>query len=394
MRNHLLTFMALSVAQCSLLSSAHAAPQAERVDIEKAIRSNNAEELSQVLKTLGQNGAGRDAHELTFYRALYELKRDQYDTAIGIFSSIPSSSAYYLDARNNIAAIHAMQGRSELAKSTLEETLNSSQPLAIIHKNLNNLKSHLAFKGYASALQAMDSAKNTKPSLVILSGNLVREQHLAALATGKDKNLASAPSTGETSTKVAEPALSAEINKTKTTEIGKTMTPPPSPTETTSRKTTETNSKAAPASAALPASPEVKSSSKPAKPDTPAGSASDEEQIKAVKQALNDWSAAWEKKDIERYIKSYSDDFTPSDGKSHASWARDRQDRILSKGSIRIRLSKLDVSMLSSTHARIRFRQHYDSDKLKTSSEKTIEMKWIDRRWLITLERTPESSRK
>jgi len=127
---------------------------------------------------------------------------------------------------------------------------------------------------------------------------------------------------------------------------------------------------------------------------TPAANTEEAELIQAATQALQLWAQAWEKKDMDRYLKSYVPGFTPNDGKSHAEWVKDRQDRILSKGQIKIQISQVDAKLVNKNTIKLRYRQNYQSDKLKVSSVKVIEMKWQDQRWLITSERSAGGAQK
>jgi murein L,D-transpeptidase YafK len=166
------------------------------------------------------------------------------------------------------------------------------------------------------------------------------------------------------------------------------------PPKTTVAAATPSATPAAPAATA-PNAKERASDSKPAPPErAPAASAEEAELTQAATQALQMWAQAWEKKDMDRYVKSYVPGFTPSDGKSHAEWVKDRQDRILSKGQIKIQISQVEATLVNKNTIKLRYRQNYQSDKLKVSSVKLIEMKLQDQRWLITKERSAGGAQK
>lgn len=282
-------------------------------ELAQALRRNNVEDLARSVEALASKHSGRDASETTFYRAMLELRRDRLDAALSLFASIPSSSAYFFDARNNMGAIFVRQGKLDLAKATLEEALQTQPALAMLHRNLGNLRAHMASKRYAAALQMLETPSAERLQLVLLTGPLAR---------------------------ASEP------------------TPPGATAE--------------------PVAPAAKEEA----PTTATAS--------AAQAALLAWRAAWEGKDLERYFGAYAQDYSPNDGKSRGAWLKDRQDRITSKGNIRIRLEEIEVQVLSTQHVRMRFRQHYDSDRFKSSSRKIMEMKWLDQQWRITLERTAE----
>lgn len=356
-------------------------------EVESALRTNNTEQLNDLLKRLSQ--AKGDVFELNFHKGLIQLKREQYDAAMAHFSVIPSSSPYYLAARNNIATIYAAQGKLNDAKATLEQALKSNQPLELMYNNLNNLKTHLASKNYASALQLLEPAKNNKLSLVVSTNGLAQysPKVVAAAPAPTAAPVATAPTTtGTTGTTGTTSAATTE---------GAAKATDPVPPKTPVAAATPSAAPAAPAATA-PNAKERASDSKPASPPekAPAASAEEAELTQAATQALQMWAQAWEKKDMDRYVKSYVPGFTPSDGKSHAEWVKDRQDRILSKGQIKIQISQVEATLVNKNTIKLRYRQNYQSDKLKVSSVKLIEMKLQDQRWLITKERSAGGAQK
>jgi tetratricopeptide (TPR) repeat protein len=351
-------------------------------EVESALRTNNTEQLNDLLKRLSQ--AKGDVFELNFHKGLIQLKREQYDAAIAHFSVIPSPSPYYLAARNNIATIYAAQGKLNDAKATLEQALKSNQPLELMYNNLNNLKTHLASKNYASALQLLEPAKNNKLSLVVSTNGLA--QYSPKVVAAAPAPTAAPVATAPTTTGTAGTTSAATTEGAKATE--------PVPPKTTVAAATPSATPAAPAATA-PNAKERASDSKPTPPErAPAASAEEAELTQAATQALQMWAQAWEKKDMDRYVKSYVPGFTPSDGKSHAEWVKDRQDRILSKGQINIQISQVEATLVNKNTIKLRYRQNYQSDKLKVSSVKLIEMKLQDQRWLITKERSAGGAQK
>ncbi len=344
-------------------------------EVESALRTNKAEQLNDLLKRLSQ--AKGDVFELNFHKGLIQLKREQYDAAITHFSVIPSSSPYYLAARNNIATIYAAQGKLTDAKATLEQALKSNQPLELMYNNLNNLKTHLASKNYASALQLLEPAKNNKLSLVVSTNGLAQYSPKVVAAAPAPT---AAPATTATTTTGTTSAATTE-GSAKATE--------PVPPKTTVAAATPSAAPAAPA-VNSPNTKERVSDSKPAtQPEkAPAASSEEAELTQAATQALQLWAQAWEGKDMDRYLKSYVPGFTPSDGKSNAEWVKERQDRILYKGQIKVQISQIEATLVNKNTIKLRFRQNYQADKLKVLSVKLVEMKLQDQRWLITSERS------
>lgn len=333
-------------------------------DLEKILKSSNAQEVERLLKEI--KNSGRNGFESDFYRGLIYLKREQFDSALSSFSQVPLSSPYYLDARNNIAIIYASQGKLNLAKSTLEDALKANRSAEIVYKNLNDLKYFLANKNYSSALQILEAGKNSKPSLVVSTGGVLPKAEKANI------QLAEAP-------KTAVPEESPKtINKSPVAASSKTEASP-TPVPVAEPKPEKLPPPDAATSAAQAS---VTSSNQEAVASTQAA-------IKALLQ----WGAAWEKKDMEAYLGAYANDFQPADGKTLAQWKADRKNRILSKNRIKIQLSQIDARLVNPTTVRLKFFQKYRSDQLEASSHKTVDMKLSNQRWLITRERTSANNR-
>jgi tetratricopeptide (TPR) repeat protein len=108
-----------------------------------------------------------------------------------------------------------------------------------------------------------------------------------------------------------------------------------------------------------------------------------------VLKAVNVWAQAWSKKDVDGYLAAYAKDFKTPGGESRADWENSRRARIEAPKSIAVRVEQAKVTMAGSDQASVTFRQSYRSDKLKSSSRKTLVMARADGRWLIREEKSP-----
>ncbi|MBN8476157.1 nuclear transport factor 2 family protein, partial [Sulfuritalea sp.] len=146
---------------------------------------------------------------------------------------------------------------------------------------------------------------------------------------------------------------------------------------------------AAPPAVAAPAKPaEVAKPVEPAKPAAakpaaakPAGDANAE-----ITRAIELWAAAWSRKDVRAYLAAYARDFKTPAGESRAAWDAERQKRIEKPGAIVVSYENLRVSIDGDT-ATAKFRQHYKSASLKTSSNKVLQLGKRDGKWQILQER-------
>lgn len=97
----------------------------------------------------------------------------------------------------------------------------------------------------------------------------------------------------------------------------------------------------------------------------------------------NDWANAWSAKDIDLYLSKYAQDFKTPNGDAFSLWATSRRQKISSQGMILVEIEDIKLIMKTENSARIQFKQKYTSDKLSEMSNKSLEVKKIDGRWLI-----------
>lgn len=349
----------MGLAVCGVfIWNAWAAPASKNgsaLELERLLQAGDPHEIDKFLSGLKSSSSGQPGFEHNFIHGLLALRREQYEVAQAAFSVIPASSPLYLDARNNLAVIQAVQGKPEQAKKTLEEALRSHSTVAVAYKNLNEIKFHLVNKSQALALQAMEPGKASKPSLLVATGTLMERTQRSSTSAGTGA--------GTGAGGLAAPSTNASV-----------AAPPPAT--------------AAPASAAA-TTPAPSTAASDARPETSAQTVA----ARQATQALHEWSRAWESKNIEAYFAAYDPEFQPGDGRSLTRWKQDRQDRILSKGRIRIQIGAIDVTAVDAHHVRLRFLQTYRADQLNATSKKTIDMKWSGQRWLIVRERASDGGR-
>jgi tetratricopeptide (TPR) repeat protein len=107
-----------------------------------------------------------------------------------------------------------------------------------------------------------------------------------------------------------------------------------------------------------------------------------------VLKAVNAWAQAWSKKDADAYLASYAKDFRTPGGEAREQWEKTRRERIAAPKSISVAVEQAKVTMQGTDQASVSFRQSYRSDKLKSSSRKTLVMTRADGRWLIREEKS------
>ncbi len=312
-------------------------------DISKQIKQGQCPQaLEQVDKYLA--GKPKDAQG-RFLKGIILTEMNKPAEAIVIFTRLTEDYPELPEPYNNLAVIYAQQKQFDKAKQALEMAIRTHPSYATAHENLGDIYARLASQSYDKALQ-IDSSNSSAQKKLALIGDL--------MSTAGRPGKASKP-IGEA--RPAEPIKTAEAPRVA----------PAAPVAAT------------PAPAAATPAPAA-ASAKPA-PASPAADANGE-----IARAIELWAAAWSRKDVKAYLAAYARDFKTPGGESRAEWDAERQRRISKPGAIQVSVENLRVSQDGDT-ATARFRQHYKSATLKTSSNKILQLGKRDGKWLILQER-------
>ena len=107
---------------------------------------------------------------------------------------------------------------------------------------------------------------------------------------------------------------------------------------------------------------------------------------------VNAWADAWRTKNVNAYLKFYSDKFAP-EGLNRKAWAAQRKQRIAGQsGSIGLTLEGLKIDV-NGKAAQAEFLQHYSSSKLNDHVTKVLSLINEQNQWLIVKETVAKSSR-
>ena len=121
------------------------------------------------------------------------------------------------------------------------------------------------------------------------------------------------------------------------------------------------------------------------KPETKAVKLSNKDKEKYILVAIEDWKSAWEAKDMDGYLSSYSSDFMYPNNMSKAEWEKYRTNRIVSKKTIAISISNIKLRF-KKEKVIATFSQNYKAGKLNQTSNKTLVFEGKRDRWLILKE--------
>lgn len=259
-----------------------------------------------------------------FLKGLILADQNKSAEAIQVFTSLTEDYPELPEPYNNLAVLYAAQGKYEAAKNALEMAIRTHPSYATAHENLGDLYTKMATLAYDKALQ-LDSGNKTAQTKLALIKDMMSGQARRPVVVAASTMPENKP------VAVANPAV---------------KTPPV----------------------------------KPAVSSAPAAKVNDE----AVK-LIQSWAKAWSSKDVDGYLAHYAPDFTPS-SMSRQDWAAQRRERILAPKEISVTAQDIQVTASTSKRATVKFRQTYESDRLKSSSSKTMELGLIDGKWLILRE--------
>ena len=282
-----------------------------------------------------------------FFKGLILTELGRVPEATSVFQKLTEDYPELPEPYNNLAVLYAQQKQFDKAKTALEMAIRTHPSYAVAHENLGDIYARMATQAYDRALQ-LDSSNTGAQSKL----NLIREMVSNTPRTG------SKPSAG---------TLAA------------------TPTATTAPRPAEAAKPPAPVTAAPAAAAPVATAPAPVPVETSAGSTG--LPIADITRTVEDWAAAWARKDVAAYLAHYAKDFDVPGRRSRKAWEAERQARIDKPGMIEVRVENIQVAPDGSGQVKAAFRQHYKAVGLKSATTKTLVLVSRDGRWLIQRER-------
>ncbi|HEY8101670.1 MAG TPA: tetratricopeptide repeat protein [Burkholderiaceae bacterium] len=300
----------------------------DAADVTKLLRAgHHAEALTKADAFLSQNP--RDA-QMRFLKGVILTEENKSAEAITIFTKLTEDFPSLPEPYNNLAVLYASSGQYDKARAALDMAIRTNPSYATAYENLGDIHAKLASQAYDKALQLDSTNTGAKSKLTLLrslAGNVGN-------ANQKPIVVAAAP------------------------------TPAPAPS-------------AKPAPAATPA----------ATPKAEPPVARNDTERDDVLNAVHAWAKAWSEQDVKGYLHAYGNDFKAPNGLSRSAWAEERRSRIADKGRISVRVESPQVTLNGNT-ATVKFRQIYESDRLKANSRKILVMSKQGGTWQIQQERS------
>ena len=305
--------------------------------------------------------------------------------AIQVFNALTVDYPSLPEPYNNLASVYAQQGQLDKARAALELALQTNKAYATAHANLTDVYARLAAQAYEKALQrdiverqsgqSAPPAPNTAPT------------RLALIQDMNGHGVAVAPPTVVAAAPVAKPPVVVAAAKPVETKPAV----PPAPVVVASKPAVVPAQPVVVAAAAKPAvtPAAVAPATKPAVPPVAAVAEkpheSDRDTEDQINKALKGWADAWSAKHVGNYLSYYGHGFKPA-GMSRSAWEQQRKERIEAARKIEVHLSNVHIK-LEGDHATVHFVQRYRSDKLDSSTGKTMIMEKAGGHWLISEER-------
>lgn len=275
----------------------------------------------------------KDAQAM-FMKGIILAESGKRDAAIKSFNALSKAYPNLPEPYNNLAVLHAEAGEYDLARKALQTAIKTHPSYATAHENLGDIYARMASDAYDKALQ-LDTGNSRAQSKLSLIKDLFSTDGKTTVAANTtptrpirpaDKKVAPAPAPVAAPTPVAEPET-------------------PAPIETTDNVEAE------------------------------------------IAEAVSSWSSAWASQDIDGYLASYAESFTPAKGRSRSSWEKLRRTRVTAPAGITHKVNNEQIEIIDESNAKVRFRQYYKAKSRKAiHTNKTLILKKVDGTWLINKE--------
>lgn len=319
-------------------------------DIQRLMKQNQMpqalEKVDIYISTKPKDAQGR------FLRGLILTEMGRPADAIAVFTKLTEDFPELPEPYNNLAVLYAQQKQYDKARTALEMAIRTHPSYSIAHENLGDVYAKLASQAYDKALQLDSSNAATQTKL-----SMIKE-----LISTSSKPVAKPVAT--TTPLATEPAKPAAVIPP--------ASAPSAPPRTPVEKAAEARDTAKAPDAKAPAE------------NAPATATSSSETD--VTKVLQSWASAWARKDVKGYLSYYASDFHTPNGMARKAWEAERRQRIDKPGKLQVSVDDIKVTV-DGDKATVKFRQHYASATLKSSTSKTVVFVKTGGKWLIQQER-------
>ncbi|MDP2817171.1 MAG: TolC family outer membrane protein [Polaromonas sp.] len=121
-------------------------------------------------------------------------------------------------------------------------------------------------------------------------------------------------------------------------------------------------------------------------PPPTAASSSNDVNYSELRQTLQNWRAAWIKRDVDTYLGFYAPNFVPSTGDGQDAWREKRKAALSRAADISLEIADLTVTLTDAANATMLFKQTYGAANYRDIVTKTLQWMKVGERWLIVRE--------
>ena len=111
------------------------------------------------------------------------------------------------------------------------------------------------------------------------------------------------------------------------------------------------------------------------------------DEAELIRSTVYAWAKAWSDQDLTGYLEFYAHDFQPAGGGHYQTWFLSRHNSIVNKKYIEVTIDQLDIAAAADS-ATVNFIQHYQSNVISDTGQKTLHMVKRDGQWKIQKELT------
>lgn len=94
--------------------------------------------------------------------------------------------------------------------------------------------------------------------------------------------------------------------------------------------------------------------------------------VASVVAILEEWLEDWERRDSERYLAHYHEDFISHNGMGYSAWARQRRERLSNSESIELSHREIEITEREGDWIKLTFSLHYSSQSYEDRSRKEM----------------------
>ncbi len=305
------------------------------------------EKVDQYIAAKPKDAQGR------FMKGLILTEMNRSADAIAVFTKLTEDFPELPEPYNNLAVLYAQQKQYDKARASLEMAIRTHPSYSIAHENLGDVYAKLASQAYDKALQIDSSNKATQTKLSMIKDLISTSSKPGTKPAASETPVKAAPAAAQPQAPAAAP----------TPEVAIPVKP-------------------------VAKAPEAAATVKPVEAKSPVVEkqpAADNQESELIKLVLG-WANAWSRKDVPTYLAYYANDFQTPNKMARKAWENERRQRIDKPGKLQVIVEDVKVS-IAGDKATVRFRQHYTSASLKTSTSKTLVFVKSGNKWLIQQER-------